>query len=67
MWLTGKASANNVNWFKVGDGSDIGVSPHVGPVLCEHGPTPRIDFDLPPHIEARSSQPQVEAADAGEE
>jgi hypothetical protein len=36
-------------------------------VLREHGPTKRIDLDLPGDLKARAREPQIEPADAGEE
>jgi len=122
MGLTGKASANNVNWFEsvnsptisfgvtpsasstacsnpggllcppplrrplfvegviarrdlrfvsaagVGqrtvDGADIGIAPHVRPVLREHGPAKRIDFHLPLDVEPGPLETKFKAADS---
>jgi len=65
--LTGKSSAENIDGCEVGsDGADIVVTPHVRPVLRQHGPTKRIDFHLPLDLKARAFKPQVEPADPRE-
>jgi len=48
------------------DLSDIGVAPHVRPVLREHGPTKRIDLNLPADVEPGPRKAQIEAPDPGE-
>jgi len=115
MGLTGKASANNVNWLECGSAysivtadsrliccfrpsavipvavsvpllalrppfgtagvghirtmtlSDIGIAPHVRPVLREHGPTKRIDLNLPLEVEPGPREAEIEAPDPGEQ
>jgi hypothetical protein len=41
--------------------------PDVWPVLLQHGPTERINLNLPPTLPSRPLQPQVEPADAREQ
>jgi hypothetical protein len=69
MGLAGKSSAENIDGFEFGttDCSDILVAPHVRPVLREHRPTKRVNLHLPRHLKARPREPQIEAADAGEQ
>jgi hypothetical protein len=74
--LTGKSAAENVNWFQTVvaagraphrvNASDIFVAPHVGPVLRQHRPTPRIQFHLPANVESCTTETKVKPANAGE-
>lgn len=63
--LTGEPAANAVDGFQFVSSkvSDIGVPRDVGPMLREHGPTPRIDFNLPPHTKPGPLQSEIKAAD----
>jgi hypothetical protein len=36
-------------------------------VRREHGPAERVNLDLPTKLEARALEPEIEAADAGEQ
>src|SRR5262245_13838930 len=67
MGLAGKASANNVNCREGGDGADIGVASDMRPVPFENGATERIELHLPDHAQPGALEPEVEAADAGEQ
>jgi hypothetical protein len=49
------------------DFSDIGIPPHIGPMLREHRATPWINFHLPPNLEPCPLKPEVKAPDAGEQ
>jgi hypothetical protein len=66
MRLTGKASANNVNWFDgvpIND-SDVSVAGNVGPVFCEDATGVGVDFDLPSHVKSRSLESKIKPSDA---
>jgi hypothetical protein len=81
--LAGKTSDHNVNcgetayWprssltvgvghFSV-NGADVGIARYLRPVLGEHGPTPRIDLDLPLHLEPGAREAEIKAANAREQ
>jgi len=49
------------------DLSDIVVTPHVRPVLREHGPAKRIDLNLPADVEPGPREAEIEPADARKE
>jgi hypothetical protein len=45
--LAGESSAKDIDFWRVGDGRDIGEPLHVGEVVGEHTGTERIDLTLP--------------------
>jgi hypothetical protein len=56
MGLTGKASADKVNWLKFipPQFSNVAVSLNIGPMLRENTPAKVVDFHLPPNLHAGS-------------
>jgi hypothetical protein len=47
--------------------SDILVAPHVGPVLREHRPAERVNFNLPLDLKSGALEPEIEPANPGEQ
>ena len=67
--LAGESATQQIDRFDSWpiDGTDIAVSPHVGPVLGEHSLTPRVDFDLPLHVHSGSFKSKVKSSNSGEQ
>jgi len=65
-WLTGKTSANKVNWFELlgVELGDVAIACHLRPVVLENPGTVLVHLHLPPDGEpAGSFQAQIKAAD----
>jgi hypothetical protein len=81
VWLAGKSSTENINSCEADsaetarvwtfsdpvDFSDIVVTPHIRPVLCQHLPAKGINFDLPLDFKPSSLKAQIKPADTGEQ
>lgn len=69
--LAGEPPADDINAPPVGvgwgEGSNVIVPPHVGPVLRQHLLTERVDLHLPLAPHPRALEPQVEPTDAREQ
>lgn len=61
--LTGESTAEDIHGSEFGsNGSDILVSRYIRPVLRQHRPTKRINFDLKFDLESGSLEPEIKTA-----
>jgi hypothetical protein len=67
--LAGEAARDEVDWFEVvlTDLSNVSVARHVGPMSGQNASCEVVDLNLPPRFPTRALEPEVNAADAGEE
>jgi len=64
-WLTGKASANKVNWFEVlgVELGDVSIACHLRPMVLENPDAVLVHLDLPFDGEPGAFQAQIKSAD----
>ena len=67
--LAGEPAAEEIDGLEIvgTNGSDILVTPHIGPVLRQHRTTEWVDFYLPLARHPGTLEPEIESADAGEQ